>query len=270
MNTEKDTPNQSETTGPKPKVTELYWLKTENATLTLERGGHPKVYRGITIIWEAERDEVPFSYEDWFSGFEGVEDKYARRQSTFKEDCVRRLFTFEEAQSVLSVLEAEVEGVHLLSRVSLPVEAGKLVPVFLSSNSSIVETGGLLVRGHYDLETATYVFEERDGMPYRTVQLDLPVELADRLERMISPEIYIARLEEVNARAAQLISDISLISDITSNRSEKMEEAPEVYLARLENVNDKVEQAVYDICDVRPDPYPYDLLSPVMTLSGNY
>lgn len=202
MNQEKDNPTQLDTASREQKVTELYWIKTENGVLRLGSGSGWHVYEDATIIWEAKRDEAPFSYED--APAEDAKD-LARASHSHYVSC---LFTLEEALSVASALENEIEGRYLLGRVSLPIEKERAFSASISFADCLsVEVEGLSVWGYYNLHDATYVGEERDGTLYRSLELDLPVEMIDKLEKMEDPGSYLADLEDVAKKVRQLSSN---------------------------------------------------------------
>jgi hypothetical protein len=170
---------------------------TSEITLRREQDGRTRRYEGVPVDWIMERgpDEAPFDPA------EAVEEgEHDRRE----EDAVASLFTRAEALRFLEKLEEEwPEGEHRLGSVPLPVSTEHLRHGPGRAEGWIEMEGELDVIGHsYTQDAERTGWERRDGAFLVETTLELPVELAERLEKRDAAR-YIGRLEET----AEAVSD---------------------------------------------------------------
>jgi hypothetical protein len=172
----------------------LFRVTSDEITLRREEDGRTRRYEGVPVDWIMERDseEVPFNPA------KAVEDGTRRG-----ENGVEQLFTREEALRFLEKLEEEwTEGEHRLESVPLPASEED-IRIGPARGEGFIELEGVEAAGIaylYDAERTGW--ERRDGAFLVETTLELPVGLAERLEKRDAAR-YIGRLEEM----AEAVSD---------------------------------------------------------------
>jgi hypothetical protein len=178
---------------------------TSEITLRREVDGRTRRYEGVPVDWSMERDPEGIAF---LSSKALEEGKYDLRD----EDAVASLFTRAEALRFLEELEKSYpEGEHRLGSVPLPVSTEHL-RYGPGGAEGHIEVEGMDVIGYPYLQDAKRTgWEHGDTLLVETT-LELPVELAERLEEQPSVASYIEKLEET-ADAVEAIKDAPLPSE---------------------------------------------------------
>ena len=175
----------------------LYTVSTHNAHVDEEREDGPDIrYEGLTLHWEADRDAPPVPYA------EALEDPDA----PYGEAYICSLFTEREARALAERANERWPDSHtMFTPVFLPCGGGPPLSAMQAGNTPLVgEIEGLRVLAYYDTRSADRRSEIRDGMPYRTVTLSLPSDLADKIERQHDPGKYLSALQVMADKVSEL------------------------------------------------------------------
>jgi hypothetical protein len=142
-------------------------------------------------------DEAPFDPA------KAVEDGTRRGENGAEQLFVEQLFTREEALRFLEKLEEEwPEGEHRLGSAPLPVSTEHLRDAPGRAKGWIEAEGEDLLGYPYPQDAERTGWEGPDGTLLVETTLELPVEMAEQLERRDAAR-YIGRLEET----AEAVSD---------------------------------------------------------------
>jgi len=179
----------------------LYTVSTHNVHVDEEHGGGPTIrYEGLTLHWEAEdRKAPPVPYAD---ALEDPDNKCG-------EAYICSLFTEREARAVAEHASDRWPDSHtMFTPVFLPCEDGPVplsaMPKDRQQGALVGKIEGLRVGAYYDIRSADRRSEIRDGVPYRTVTLSLPGDLADKIERQRDPGKYLSALQVVADKVSEL------------------------------------------------------------------
>ena len=179
----------------------LYAVSTHGAHVDKEREGKPTIrYEGLTLHWEAEnRKAPPVPYAE---ALETPGDGY-------DEAYICSLFTEREARAVAEHASDRWPDSHtMFTPVFLPCGDGctplSAMPQDRQQGALVGEIEGLRVGAYYDIRSADRRSEIRDGVPYRTVTLTLPGDLADKIERQRDPGKYLSALQVVADKVSEL------------------------------------------------------------------
>lgn len=162
---------------------------TSTVTLRKERGGRTRRHDGVPVAWKVDRspNQAPFDATE-----------VAPEDASRGPGAAAGLFTREEALRFLNDLEEECpKGEHRLQSVPLPASEKHLryrPPG--ASRSRIEASGDLDVTGYCYLQDAEREgWEDGDTLLVETT-LELPVGMAERLNREPDAAEYLRKLEE--------------------------------------------------------------------------
>jgi hypothetical protein len=206
METTTDTPTET-TTDASTEIPERLFRVTSTVTLREEQTGGTRRYDGAPVVWEVARspEEAPF---DVMQVLEGSDPARA--------DAAASLFTREEAFRFLEDLEEEhPEGEHRFQSVPLPASEEHLRYGPGASRGYIEVSGELDVTGHcYPQSAEREGWEEGETLLVETL-LELPVDMAERLDRKHDPAEYLRKLEETAEAVSEAPNPINSCSTDT-------------------------------------------------------
>jgi len=197
------------TTDASTDTPERLFQVTSTVTLREEQTGGTRRYDGVPVVWEVGRspEEAPF---DVMQVVEGSDPARAGAAAS--------LFTREEALQFLEGLEEEhPEGEHRLQSVPLPTSEEHLRYGPGASQWGIDASGELDVTGHcYPQRAEREGWEEGETLLVETL-LELPVDMAERLDHKPDTAAYLRKLEEtakVVSEAPNPINSCSTDTDL--------------------------------------------------------
>lgn len=179
---------------------------TSTVTLRKERDGRTRRHDGVPVVWEVDRSprEAPFDATD-----------VVPEDATRSEGAAAGLFTREEALRFLEDLENEwPEGEHRLQSVPLPASEEHLRYGPGAAEGRIEGGGELNVTGYCYLQDAERTgWEDGDTLLVETT-LELPLEMAERLDRKRDAAEYLQKLEETAEAVSEAPSPHSVDTEL--------------------------------------------------------
>ena len=193
-----------ETTTNTPTDTpERLFKVTSTITLREEIDGRTRRFDGVPVTWEVDRspEEAPFDVSEVVPTDRPEKEKLAKERQ-MDASATAALFTREEALRFLGDLEEEhPEGEHRLQSVPLPASEEHL-RYGPGASQGYIEASYIEASSEFDVSGDCYLQEaEREGWEEGEtllveMTLELPEELAERLDQRHDVASYLRKLEE--------------------------------------------------------------------------
>lgn len=202
------------TTEPPTKAPERLFQVTSTITLREEIDGRTRRYDGVPVVWEMVRspEEAPFDVSEVVPTDRPEKEKLEKERQ-MDASAAASLFTREEALRFLNDLEEEhPEGEHRLQSVPTPASEKHLRYGPGASQGYIEASSELGVSGDCYLQEAERKgWEEGETLLVETT-LELPEELAERLDQRHDVASYLRKLEETAEAVSEAPNPINSCS----------------------------------------------------------